>query len=104
MVQNEGKSKGGVSIFRNSVEFYFAIDPLKFALAHSSMCSYPYGHELKPQSPISMGFTGTVTSLHCLHHHIFFFFFRNKKGTEILGEKVLCITLFWAVIIPWDAD
>lgn len=38
------REKGqGRNISRNSVEFYFAIDPLKFFLAHSSMCSYPVG-------------------------------------------------------------
>lgn len=56
------------------------------------------GHEPKPQPPVSVGF---MAQLHHCVAYIMANFFKKKKDTENLGEKVLCITLLWAVIIPW---
>lgn len=92
------KGKGGVSILRKSVEFYFATDLPKFAFTHSSMCSQRVGMNQNHSCQFQWVL---LAQLHHCVAYIMANFFKKKKDTENLGEKVPCITLLWAVIIPW---
>lgn len=56
------------------------------------------GHEPKPQPPVSVGFTGTITSLCCLYHGKFF---QEEERYRKSWRKSTLHHIALGSLIPW---